>query len=118
MSHHHKLCHVLGGAFGLPHAETHTVILPHAVAYNAAGAPVAIGRVARALGADHAAQALFDLAATNGAPTSLREIGMSYSVLDEAAEAAVKSPYWNPRPVERNAIRRLLDDAYNGRRPS
>jgi maleylacetate reductase len=71
MSLHHKLCHVLGGAFGLPHAETHTVILPHAVAYNAAGAPVAIGRVARALGADHAAQALFDLAVTNGGPRSL-----------------------------------------------
>jgi maleylacetate reductase len=118
MSLHHKLCHVLGGAFGLPHAETHTVILPHAVAYNAAGAPVAIGRAARALGADHAAQALFDLAATNGALTSLREIGMSYSDLDKAAEAAVESPYWNPRPVERNAIRALLDDAFNGRRPS
>jgi maleylacetate reductase len=118
MSLHHKLCHVLGGAFGLPHAEMHTVILPHAVSYNAAGAPAAIDRVARALGAHHAAQALFDLAATNGAPTSLREIGMSYSDLHIAAEAAVKSPYWNPRPVERNAIRKLLDDAYNGRRPS
>ena len=118
MSLHHKLCHVLGGTFGLPHAETHTVILPHAVAYNAAAAPVAITRVALALGADHAAQALFDLAASNGGPRSLREIGMSYSDLDRAAEAAVKSPYWNPRPVERNAIRALLDDAYNGRRPS
>src|SRR5580700_3366733 len=118
MSLHHKLCHVLGGAFGLPHAETHTVILPHAVAYNAAGAPVAIGRVARALGAAHAARALFDLAVTNGGPRSLCEIGMSYSDLDKAADAAVKSPYWNPRPVERNAIRKLLDDAYNGRRPS
>ena len=118
MSLHHKLCHVLGGAFGLPHAEVHTVILPHAVAYNAAGAPVAIDRVARALGADHAAQALFDLAATNGAPTSLREIGMSYSDLEVAAEAAVKSPYWNPRPVERDAIRALLEDAYHGHRPS
>jgi maleylacetate reductase len=118
MSLHHKLCHVLGGTFGLPHAETHTVILPHAVSYNAADAPVAIGRVARALGADHAAQTLFDLAASNGAPVSLREIGMSYSDLDVAADAAVKSPYWNPRPVERDAIRKLLDDAYNGRRPS
>jgi maleylacetate reductase len=118
MSLHHKLCHVLGGTFALPHAETHTVILPHAVAYNAAGAPVAIARAARALGVDHAAQALFDLAVTNGGPRSLREIGMSYSDLDGAADAAVKSPYWNPRPVERNAIRKLLDDAYNGRRPS
>jgi maleylacetate reductase len=118
MSLHHKLCHVLGGTFGLPHAETHTVILPQAVAYNAAYAPVAIGRVARALGADHAAQALFDLAVTNGGPSSLREIGMSFSDLDRAAGEAVKSPYWNPRPVEPDAIRKLLDDAFNGRRPS
>src|SRR5882724_5512246 len=118
MSLHHKLCHVLGGALGLPHAETHTVILPHAIAYNAADAPVAIGRVARALGAGHAAQGLFDLVVANGGPKSLREIGMSYSDLDSAVEAAVKSPYWNPRPVERDAIRTLLDDAYNGRRPS
>jgi maleylacetate reductase len=118
MSLHHKLCHVLGGTFALPHAETHTVILPHAVSYNATGAPVAVDRVARALGADHAAQAIFDLAATNGAPTSLREIGMSASDLDEAADLAIKSPYWNPRPVERDAIRKLLDDAYHGRRPS
>jgi alcohol dehydrogenase class IV len=118
MSLHHKLCHVLGGTFGLPHAETHTVILPHAVAYNAAAAPAAVYRVARALGADNAAQALFDLAATNEAPTSLRELGMSSGDLDAAAAAAVQSPYWNPRAVERNAIRKLLDDAFNGRRPA
>src|SRR5712671_365092 len=118
MSLHHKLCHVLGGAFGLPHAETHTVILPHAVAYNAAGAPVAIGRVARALGVNDAAGALFDLAARHGAPTSLRQLGMSASDLDKAADAAIETAYWNPRPVERGPIRSLLDDAYHGRRPS
>jgi maleylacetate reductase len=118
MSLHHKLCHVLGGAFGLPHAETHAVILPHAVSYNAAAASVAIDRVARALGADNAAEALFDLAARNGASTSLCAIGMLESDLDEAADAAVRSPYWNPRPVERHAIRTLLDNAYHGRRPS
>jgi alcohol dehydrogenase class IV len=94
------------------------VILPHAVSYNAAAAPAAIHRVARALGADDAAQALFDLAAINGAPTSLRELGMSSSDLDAATEVAVQSPYWNPRAVERHAIRKLLDDAYNGRRPA
>jgi maleylacetate reductase len=118
MSLHHKLCHVLGGSFGLPHAETHTVILPHAVAYNVPAVPAAIDRAARALGADHAARALFDLASENGGPTSLREIGMREIDLDEAAAAAVASPYWNPRPIELDAIRTLLDDAFNGRRPS
>jgi alcohol dehydrogenase class IV len=118
MSLHHKLCHVLGGTFGLPHAETHTVILPHAAAYNADAAPAALDRVARALGEPEAAGALFDLAALNGGPTSLRQIGMSESDLDEAADEALRSAYWNPRPIERGPIRALLDDAYHGRRPS
>jgi maleylacetate reductase len=118
MSLHHKLCHVLGGTFDLPHAETHTVILPHAAAYNAAAAPVALSRAARALGVKDAAGALFDLAARHGAPTSLRQLGMSASDLDKAADAAIESAYWNPRPVERGSIRSLLDDAYHGRRPS
>ncbi len=118
MSLHHKLCHVLGGTFGLPHAETHTVILPHAAAYNASAAPAALDRVARALGAHEAAGALFDLAAKHGAPTSLRQIGMSESDLDKATEVALQSAYWNPRPIERDPIRALLDDAYHGRRPS
>jgi maleylacetate reductase len=118
MSLHHKLCHVLGGTFGLPHAETHTVILPHAAAYNAGAAPAALHRVARALGAHEAAGALFDLAAMHGAPTSLRQIGMPESDLDKAADVALQSAYWNPRPIERDPIRALLDDAYFGRRPS
>jgi maleylacetate reductase len=118
MSLHHKLCHVLGGTFGLPHAETHTVILPHAAAYNAGAAPAALDRVARAFGEQDAAAALFDLAAMNGAPTSLRQIGMSESDLDKAADEALQSAYWNPRPIEREPIRALLDDAYFGRRPS
>ena len=66
----------------------------------------------------NAAGALFDLAAMNGAPTSLRQIGMSESDLDKAADAALQSAYWNPRPIERDPIRALLDDAYHGRRPS
>lgn len=115
---HHKLCHVLGGTFDLPHAETHAVILPHAVAYNAAAAAEAIGRVARALGVRDAAAGLFDLAKTSGAPTALRDIGMPESGLDRAADLAVAEPYWNPRPIERKAIRVLLDDAWHGRRPA
>ncbi len=73
---HHKLCHVLGGSFDLPHAETHAVILPHVAAYNAKAAPEAIARVARALGVSDAAPALFDLDVATGAPTALRDIGM------------------------------------------
>jgi maleylacetate reductase len=118
MALHHKLCHTLGGSFNLPHAETHTVVLPHAVAYNTEAAPEAMARVERALGANNAAQGLYDLAKSAGTPISLKEIGMPADGLDRAAEIAVQSPYYNPRPIEKAAIRDLLDHAYHGRRPS
>ena len=117
---HHKLCHVLGGTFNLPHAETHAIVLPHATAYNASATPGAMMRVARALGsndADDAAGALSDLARGTGAPTALREIGMPRDGLDRAAGLAVVDPYWNPRAIDRAEIRALLDDAWHGRRP-
>jgi maleylacetate reductase len=117
MALHHKLCHVLGGSFGLPHAETHTVVLPHAVAFNAPAASEAMVGVARALGVTEAAKGLFDLAGNLGAPRSLREIGMPDDGLDDAADLVVASPYWNPREIERDAIRALLQDAYDGRSP-
>lgn len=118
MALHHKLCHVLGGSFDLPHAPTHTVILPYAIAYNAAAAPAAMKRLCRALGAPDAAKGLFDLARSLGAPTSLQAIGMPQDGLDRAADLAVQNPYWNPRAIERGAVRALLDDAYCGRAPS
>src|SRR5207245_447718 len=66
MALHHKLCHTLGGSFNLPHAETHAVILPHAVAYNAPAEPQAMSQIARALGRDDAAGGLFALAGEIG----------------------------------------------------
>ncbi|HTO43920.1 MAG TPA: maleylacetate reductase [Burkholderiales bacterium] len=118
MALHHKLCHTLGGSFNLPHAETHTVVLPHAVAYNRAAAPEAMKLAAAALDAEDAARALYALARELGAPLALKDIGMRESDLDRAAEIATKSPYYNPRPVEYGAIRKLLDDAYHGREPA
>src|SRR5215472_5006459 len=117
MALHHKLCHTLGGAYNLPHAETHTVVLPHAVAYNASAAPDAMARVARALGASSAAEGLYDLAASLGAPLSLATLGMNASDLDQAADIAVQNPYHNPRPITKEGIRALLQDAFEGRRP-
>jgi maleylacetate reductase len=117
MALHHKLCHVVGGAFQMPHSETHTVILPHAARYNESAAEEAMARVARALGATDAPGAIFDLAQRIGAPTSLKELGLRESDLDRAAEIATQNPYKNPRPIERPAIRALLDAAFQGRRP-
>jgi alcohol dehydrogenase class IV len=117
MSLHHKLCHTLGGSFNLPHAEVHTVILPHAAAYNAQAAPDAMRRVARALGTSHAPQGLYDLSGRLGAPRALREIGMPEDGLDRAAALATENPYFNPRPIDYAGIRALLDDAFYGRPP-
>ncbi|HMO58157.1 MAG TPA: maleylacetate reductase [Roseiflexaceae bacterium] len=114
---HHKLCHTIGGSFNMPHAEVHTVILPHAAAYNASAAPTALARAARAMAAADAPQAIFDLAVALGAPTALRDIGMREADLDAAAELATRSPYPNPAPLTRTGIRQLLDDAFYGRRP-
>jgi maleylacetate reductase len=118
MALHHKLCHTLGGSFNLPHAETHTIVLPHALAYNAKAAPEAMRRTARALQARSAPQAVFDLARANGAPVALRDIGMQAADLDRACEIALQNQYPNPRPLERAALRQLLEDAWLGRRPS
>ena len=117
---HHKLCHTLGGSFNLPHAQTHTVVLPHALAYNAGAAPQAMQRIQSALGAQantSAAQAVYDLAYDNGAPTSLRELGLQEHDLAQALDIAMQNQYPNPRPLMREPLRTLLQDAYQGRRP-
>lgn len=115
---HHKLCHTLGGTFGLPHAQTHAVLLPHVMAYNAAAAPGAMARVARALDAASAPAAVYDLGRALGAPRNLAELGMRASDLDRAAATAARSPYDNPRPVDRDGLRIVLQSAFDGLRPS
>ncbi len=118
MAIHHKLCHALGGALNLPHAETHAVMLPHAVAYNRPAVPEAMARIAAALGAAHAAQGLFDLAVAVGAQTSLQALGVRETDLDRVTALATANPYWNPRPVTPEGVRALLADAFEGRRPA
>ena len=120
---HHKLCHTLGGSANLPHAETHTVVLPHALAYNAGAAPEALARVARALQAADptlaadAPTALQQLAARHGAPTALAALGLAASRLDTLAELAAQTPYPNPRALDRQALRALLQRAFDGAPP-
>lgn len=121
---HHKLCHTLGGSANLPHAETHTVVLPHALAYNAVAAPQALARIARALHAadarlpaDDAPAALQQLAARHGAPTALAALGLRADALDRLADIAAQTPYPNPRPLDRQALRALLQRAFDGTAP-
>jgi len=114
MALHHKLCHTLGGMFDLPHAETHAILLPYATAYNTAAAPDAMRRIAEALGARDAATGLRELALQLPLPRALRDLGMPKDGVDRATNAALQSPYWNPQPIERDAVRALIARAWAG----
>jgi alcohol dehydrogenase class IV len=115
MAVHHNISHVLGGTFKLTHADVHAVILPHAVAFNRDATPEAMRIIAEALEAAEAAHGLYDLEKRIGSPTSLKQIGMPYDQLDRAAKLVVEHAYYNPRPVEFEGIRDLLENAYTGK---
>lgn len=116
MALHHKLCHTLGGSFDLPHAETHAILLPHSAAYNAQAAAEALAPAA-VLFNGSIGGGLYDFAASIGAPLALKELGLAEADLDRAADLATQNPYWNPRPIERDAIRALLQQAWAGIKP-
>ncbi|EZP83952.1 Maleylacetate reductase [Novosphingobium resinovorum] len=114
---HHKLCHTLGGSFDMPHAQTHTAVLPHAIAYNAPAVPEAMERAARALGGGDPAVRLFELAHGLGAEMSLAKLGMPRDGIETAARLAVANPYPNPRPITEEGITALLERALDGLPP-
>jgi maleylacetate reductase len=117
MALHHKLCHTLGGSFGLPHAETHAIILPHAIAYNGAAVPELLAPLRDLFGAQSAGHGLYDFARKIGAPVALKDLGFKESDLDRAAQIATENPYWNPQNVTREGIRTLLYNAWSGQPP-
>ena len=115
---HHKLCHTLGGTFNLPHADVHTVILPHAIAYNRDFAPDAMRARRHARSAPTTPRKASTIWPSASAPgPRWPRLGMPHEGLDRAADLAVQNQYPNPRPLERPAIRELLEHAYNGTRP-
>ena len=105
---HHKICHVLGGTFGLPHAETHAAVLPHVVAFNAREVPLAMDRIADALGASEAAGGLVELNRTLGLTATLGDLGFRAEDVNRSAALIVSSSYANPRPVNEADVRALL----------
>lgn len=118
MALHHKLCHTLGGTFDLPHAETHSIVLPHALAYNAPLIPEIMKQLREALGVTDVPAALHEINRVIGAPHGLREIGMPEEGIDPAVDLAMANPYWNPRSLDRDSVRRLIARAYRGDAPS
>jgi maleylacetate reductase len=110
---HHKICHVLGGAYDLPHAQTHAVVLPHVLAFNAPAAPAPVARLARALDSPDARVALDALYTAVEAPRSLRALGLPEDRLPEAARLIVEAaPPSNPRPVTEADARAILEAAF------
>ncbi len=115
---HHRTCHVLGGSYGISHGDANAVILPHATAYNAPATPAAMAVLSRALGSDNPAAALYDLARSMGAPTDLKSLGIKERDLDAATEQTIEVTAYNPRDLEFGPLREMLQNAYEGNRPS
>jgi alcohol dehydrogenase class IV len=116
MSIHHKLCHTLGGSFNLPHAEIHTAVLPHALSYNAPYVPEAMVHLANALPDSNgdAIHGLNVLLSKINVKRGAKDFGMKEEDIDKAADLALASAYWNPRPIERAPIRELLRRVWAG----
>jgi alcohol dehydrogenase class IV len=114
---HHQLAHVLGGAFDLPHAELHTLLLAHVMAFDRPAAPEAFARMTRAAGADPVA-VVSGLARGHDGPTTLADLGVPRDALRRVAERVAADPYPNPRPPTADAVAALLDDAWHGRPPA
>jgi maleylacetate reductase len=122
---HHKLCHVLGGRFDLVHADAHSVVLPHALAFNAPVLPEEMRRLAEALGVPghDPAGALWDLAIASNVPTRLSDLSGSDGPLQReqlagAADVAAVEITVNPRPFDRDDLLGILERAFDGDRPA
>jgi alcohol dehydrogenase class IV len=115
---HHKICHVLGGMFDLPHAQTHAVVLPHVLALNAPAAPEAERRIALAFGASSASEGLASLRANLDAPVALRDYGMPADGIAPAVGALLAAvPAGNPAVVTEENLTALLRAAWEGDLP-
>jgi maleylacetate reductase len=115
---HHKICHVLGGKYNLPHAQTHATVLPYVLAFNGPAAPAAEQRIAAAFQAGSALAGLDALRRELDAPRSLADYGFTEDRIDEAAAAVLPSvPASNPRPVSAADLRTLLRAAWAGTAP-
>lgn len=116
MALHHKLCHTLGGSFGLPHAETHTIVLPHALSYNSPAIPEQMKKLASVLPGSEgdAIKGLNVLLEKLGVSRALKDYGMKEEDVDKAADIAMSVQYANPREMEKDGIRELIRRAWAG----
>jgi maleylacetate reductase len=109
---------VLGGTFNLPHADTHTVVLPYVLAFNSPAVPTTLAALRRALGTPDPALGLYDLAGRLGAPRSLAALGLPREGIERAVGLAAATPYANPREASPDDLRAILTAAYEGAPPA
>jgi maleylacetate reductase len=115
---HHKVCHLLGGTYNLPHAETHAAVLPQITLLNATAVPRAKARLEAALETDDLAAGLFDLFKAAGVPTSLCELGLTHGQAKEAATRLADQNLPNPVPIDEATLSLVLERAWTGERPN
>lgn len=114
---HHKICHVLGGAYNLSHAEMHATVLPYVAAYNAPEAPEAMERIARIFDVEttRAPHALADFRDELGITGGLAALGLHEPDIPEAARLATESiPPSNPRHASVEDIENIIRAAWAG----
>jgi alcohol dehydrogenase class IV len=114
MSLHHKICHAVGGALNLPHAGTHTVVLPRALSYNAPAVPEVMKTIGEALpfGDGDAVKGLDMLIKALSLPNTLASYGMQEKDVDTVAKQVLQSEFANPMPLEAEKIRQLIYSCY------
>lgn len=115
---HHRIAHILGGTWNLPHAPLHAVLLPHTVAFAAPAVGDALAPAATAMGVEKVPAALFDLLTRLRIGPALTSAGMPADALGEAVDAVLHARPSSPRPVERRAVDRLLSGAFAGTPPA
>jgi maleylacetate reductase len=113
----HGLGHALGGTAGMPHGETSCVMLPHVLRYNASINADRQAVIGSSIGdaVQPLASLVEGLVSHLGLPGRLRDAGVSESVLEAVARAALHDPLMasNPRPIESiTEIRQLLRQAW------
>jgi alcohol dehydrogenase class IV len=115
---HHGLCHVLGGTAGVPHGIANSIVLPHAMRFNADAIALqtpAQGwglHAAEALGVtpdgrsetalvEAAAQKVYELVGQMRLPQRLRDAGVAEADLPRLAQLAFQSRTVqnNPKPI-------------------
>nr|WP_250776489.1 iron-containing alcohol dehydrogenase [Rhodococcus sp. MSC1_016] len=117
MTLHHKLCHVFGGSFDLPHCDTHAIVLPHVLAFKGPCRPDMATALTDIFGDGDPWTALWHLQQYLPMPLSLADLGYEKSDIAEVTGQVTANPYHNRRPIDETDIDTLLKRAWIGRAP-